>query len=80
MDVAGLVAIAAIAETVKADIEDVRWETQRKVAHPANSHLRSAAALAGVVVLLPHKGSYDSENAPSRLNCLNGRIVACLAE
>lgn len=53
VDVADLVAIAATVETVKADTEDVKWETQRKVALLANSPPHSAAALVGAVVLLP---------------------------
>ena len=59
VDAADLVVIAAIAatvETVKADTEDVKWETRRKVALLANSPPHSAAALAEAVVPLPHKG------------------------
>ena len=55
VDVADLVAIV---ETVKADTEDVKWETQRKVVLLANLPLRSVAVLAEVVVLsLPLKES-----------------------
>ena len=57
VDVVDLVATAATAEIVKADTEDVKWETQRKVVLQANSLPRSAAVLAEAVVLLPHKGS-----------------------
>lgn len=56
VDVADLVAIGATVETVKADTEDVKWETQRKVVLLANSPPHSAAALAGAVVLPPLKG------------------------
>lgn len=56
VDVADLVVIAATVETVKADTEDVKWETQRKVVLLANSPPHSAAVLAGGVVLLPLKG------------------------
>ena len=60
VDVADLVAIAAIAAiegTVKADTEDVRWETQRKVVLLANSPPHFVAGLAGAVVLLLLKKS-----------------------
>ena len=52
-----VVDLVATVEIVKADTEDVKWETQRKVVLQANSPPRSAAALAEAVVLLPHKGS-----------------------
>ena len=55
VDVVDLVGIAATVETVKADTDDVRWGTQRKVALLENSPLHSAAVSAGVVVLLPRK-------------------------
>ena len=57
VDVADLVATV---ETVKADIEDVKWETQRKVVLLANLPPHSAAVLAEVAVLLPLKGSVRS--------------------
>ena len=61
VDVADLVAIA---ETVKADIEDVKWQTQRKVVLLASSPPHSAAVLAGVVVLLPLEGSLILRTPP----------------
>ena len=54
VDVADLVVIV---ETVKADTEDVKWETQRKVVLLANLPLRSVVVLAEVVVPLPLKES-----------------------
>ena len=57
MEGAGLVATAATVETVKADIEDVKWETQRKAVLLANSPPHFAAVSAGAVVLLPLDGS-----------------------
>lgn len=81
VDVADLVAIAAIAETAKADTEDVIWEMRRKVVLLANSPPHSAAVLAEVVVLLPLEGYFcDPENAPSSLKCYCGETVACLVE
>lgn len=57
VDVVGLVGIVATVETGKADTEDVRWEMQKKVVLLANSPPRSAAVLAGAVVLLPLESS-----------------------
>ena len=69
VDVADLVAIAAIEGTVKVDTEDVKWETQRKVVLLASSPPHFVAVLAGAVVLLLLKKSPWPENKSSVLNC-----------